>query len=453
MWLLYQLLLGLLLLVSAPVFLLVRGRHYLPTLPGRLGRAGGAAGDSEQRSTQAPPTEPPLWIHAVSVGEVAVAATLVGALPDSLPLLVTTVTPTGQDRARSAFGHRPATTVAYLPFDLAPTLLPFLDRHRPRALVLVEGEMWPYLLEVADRRGLPVIVVNTRISDRSFARLRRLRGLLAPLLGALLDPILRFGVQSEQDAQRLSALGVAEERIVRTGNLKFDSPEPVRNRPLEETLRRVARGRTLIIAGSTMKGEEPCVLEAVERLGSERALLVLAPRHPERFDAVWQLILDRRLQAIRRSEIEPVDRPTTEPVVDVVLLDTLGELAGLYACADAAFIGGTLVATGGHNPLEAARFAVPVVVGPSMENFREMAELFDEHEAWCRVANSEELARCLGNWLDHPREGRIVGQRAGDLVQGNRGALEKTLALLTPLVAGSHVGAAGQEDNPIEAPP
>jgi 3-deoxy-D-manno-octulosonic-acid transferase len=412
-WGLYQLATAAALVLAGPFLLARRGSHYLPTLPGRLGRSVEAAG-----------TRRALWLHAVSVGEAGVAATLARALPPEIPLLVTTVTPTGQERARAAFAGRAG--VDYLPFDLGFAVRRFFRRHEPRALVLVEGDYWPLLLREARRRGLPVAVVNGRVGDRSFGRMRRLRRLLGPLFSA----VGHFGVQSPRDRERLIELGIEPGRIAVTGNLKYESPEPPRKPELEEALRGLAAGRPILLAGSTMAGEEAAVLDTCREIGGgERALLVLAPRHPERWNEVDALLRARRTDFARRTELPDAGRPA------VVLLDSLGELAGLYRLAAAAFIGGTLVPTGGHNPLEAARFGVPVAVGPSMHNFRDMAEAFDQAGAWRRVADARELAAVWREWLDDPETARAVGGHALRLVEENRGALARTLEMLAPVLA------------------
>ncbi|HYX24382.1 MAG TPA: glycosyltransferase N-terminal domain-containing protein, partial [Thermoanaerobaculia bacterium] len=373
LWGLYQLAAGAALLAAAPFLLARRGSHYLPTVPGRLGRAAGEAGTADSQGA--------LWLHAVSVGEVGVAATLARALAPAVPLLVTTVTPTGQERARALFsgqtsGRAGRAEVAYLPFDLGFAVQRFFRRHEPRALVLVEGDYWPLLLREARRRGLPVAVVNGRVGDRSFRRMRRLR----PLLGPLFAAVDRFGVQTAGDRDRLVRLGIEPGRILVTGNLKYESPEPPADPELEAALRALAGGRPVLVAGSTMAGEEGPVLDAFAAAGGgERALLILAPRHPERWNEVDALLQARGAGHVRRSALgESSSRPS------VVLLDSLGELAGLYRLAAAAFIGGTLVPTGGHNPLEAARFGVPIAVGPAMHNFRDMAAAFDGAGAWRR---------------------------------------------------------------------
>ncbi|HVS14571.1 MAG TPA: glycosyltransferase N-terminal domain-containing protein [Thermoanaerobaculia bacterium] len=423
MWLLYQLGLALALAVAAPGLLATRGRHYLPTLRGRLAR------ELPER-----PGEHPLWIHAVSVGEVAVAATVVRALPPDLPIVLTTVTPTGRTRAEQLLGDRCA--LAYLPFDLAPPVRRFLDRVRPSGLVLVEGELWPLLLRHLRRRGIPVRMINGRVSDRSFGRMRRLR----PLLGPLLATVERFGVQTAGDRDRLTGLGVEATRLAVTGNLKFEIGVPP---PLPETEGLVvaaAAGRPLLVAGSTMPGEEEQVLRAFARLGGgERALLLLAPRHPERCASVVELARGAGLAVSRRSAL---DGAAPKPRADVVVLDTLGELAALYRLAAGAFVGGTLVPTGGHNPLEASCHGVAVAVGPSMHNFREMAETYDRAGAWRRVADPAQLAAAWSEWLERPETAGALGAAGRALIDANRGALRRTLDLLEPLLA-RREGAAG----------
>ena len=486
LWLVYEAGLGLALLTAGPFLLARRGRHYLPTLAGRLGGGGGGSGGEDAGATGGS-----LWLHAVSVGEVGVAATLARALPPELPLLVTTVTPTGQALARKAFAGR--AQVAYLPFDLSPAVARFWRRFTPAALVLVEGDYWPLLLREARRHGLPVAVVNGRVGDRSFGRLRRLR----PLAGLLFSGIERFGVQSAQDRGRLQALGVEAARLTVTGNLKFETPEPRVDRQLAAALERLAGGRPVVVAGSTMPGEEEQVLAAFAAIGGgRRALLLLAPRHPERWDEVERLLAESGLAAVRRSRLaapsggpaaavdpggpggggaargavsgEPAGSATAsgraasgegaggpgrgaagggsapaadagEPVargaVDVVLLDSMGELAALYQQAAAAFIGGTLVDTGGHNPLEAARYGIPIAVGPSMRNFRDMAERFDTAGAWRRVADAAALGRTWEEWLADTAAARRQGERAAALLGENRGALAHTLEMLAPILA------------------
>ncbi len=429
-WLFYQLSIAAGMVLAAPFLLARRGRHYLVTLTGRFGlHRGSSSSDSSKRQR--------LWIHAVSVGEVAIAATLIRKLPEHLPLVVTTVTPTGQARAQDLVAdsgdHRVA---AYLPFDFGLPVSAFFRRFKPSALVLVEGDYWPLVLEGARRRGVPVAVINGRVGERSGSRLARFPRLARRLF---FDSVAHFAVQTAEDKRRLIAAGASPERIRVTGNLKFDAPEPRPLPELEAEIRRLAAGRSVLLAGSTMPGEEEQLLDAFAAIGGgTQALLLIAPRHPERFDGVARLIRERGLTILRRSllavgeggrEVLPAAGAS-----EVLLLDSLGELAGLYRVADVAFIGGTLVPTGGHNPLEPACFAVPTVVGPSMHNFREMAEIFDRAGAWARAVDSNSLARLWQTWLDDPRAAREVGQAAAKLLAANRGALERTLEVIEPIL-------------------
>lgn len=409
LWWLYQLVALVVLFVAGPVFFLLRGRHYRDSLRGRLGLDEPAG----------PVRRGGLWLHAVSVGEVAVAVALARGLPADEPALVTTITPTGQEQARKSFAGRSAVT--YLPFELFLPLFRLFLRHEPRALVLIEGDHWPLVLRLARLRRVPVVVVNGRVSDRGFPRLMRVRWLANALF---FRPVAHFGVQTAVDRDRLVAVGVEPARITVTGNLKYESPEPPPAPDLHARLEALAAGRPILVAGSTMAGEESAVLDALAALGPGRAMLVLAPRHKDRWDSVAAELSERRLDFARRTRLDEAIRP------EVVLLDSYGELAGVYRLARGAFIGGTLVPTGGHNPLEAARFGIPVAVGPSMDNFREMAAEFDREDAWVRVADAAALGEAFRSWFDDPATALAVGARGRALIERNRGALERTRELL-----------------------
>lgn len=421
-WWGYQSLIGGTMLLAGPVLLARRRQHYWPTLTHRLGFGAQPATSGDR----------PLWIHAVSVGEVGVAATLAQALPASLPLLVTTVTPTGQAHAHKLFGAsgsvQQPSTVTYLPFDLGYPIDRFFRRYSPQGLVLIEGDYWPLVLDFARRRRLPVAVVNGRVGAKAASRQRRIASICRHIF---FQPVHLVAAQTERDRQRLLSSGAPDVRLHVTGNLKFDSPPPERKRDLEAKLTAMAADRPILVAGSTMHGEESAFLDAFDVLPSERALLILAPRHPERAAEVLQLARQRGRRTILRSTVEDMVPEAMAP--EVIVLDTLGELASLYRLAEIAFIGGTLVPTGGHNPLEPAHFAKPIVVGPSMDNFRAMAEQFDEANAWRRAADPEELAHILIDWLENPDDAQQVGQRAAQLLRDNRGATERTLELIGPL--------------------
>lgn len=413
MWLLYQALLAVATLLAGPFLLIQRGRHYLTSVGARLGRVPTAPG-------------PLPWLHAVSVGEVNAAAGLVPLLAGDGQVLVTTITPSGQENARGRF---PGALVTYLPFELSFAVRRFFERLRPSALVLCEGDLWPLVLREASRRSIPIVIVNGRVSERSFRRMRLLRRFLEPILG----PVDAFAVQTTEDRRRLVDLGVDPEKIVVTGNLKFEAAPAPALPGLESALLSQAGGRPILVAGSTMRGEEEVVLDAFQAAGGgERALLVLAPRHPERWPRVAGLLRKRGIASVLRSELE---ERTPAGGTEVVLLDSLGELASIYRLGRSAFIGGTLVPTGGHNPLEAARDGVAIASGPSMHNFLEIADRFDADRAWFRVEDATELGALWKRLIDQPELAAEVGARGRDVVEANRGALERTRAFLA-----THVG-------------
>jgi 3-deoxy-D-manno-octulosonic-acid transferase len=445
MWFIYQVALILVLLSAAPVLILRRGTHHLKTLRGRLGRG---------------PVEDPapgaqlLWIHAVSVGEVSVARVLLEGLRPEVPVLITTVTPTGQSLARSLQRSRPTLRVAYLPLDTGWTLRRFVEREDPRALVLVESEYWPYLQRLMQRQGRPVYVVNARVSDRTYRRLRGLRRWAPSLLRPLLGPIARFCAQSPEDAQRLLELGAPAERVVVTGNLKFEQRLPRENALLSAQTVALAGGRPILVAGSTMPGEDEQLLSmlATLRAQGQPLLLVLAPRHPERWDSVAETVRQNGLTLVRRSEMPQADGREDSaaavapagndagPLPEVLLLDSIGELAAIYRHADLAFVGGTLVPTGGHNPLEPALYGRPLIVGPSMENFRQIAEIFQSRKAWRQVPDGDGLTAAVIEWLAEPALAREHGDRAAELMQDGLGARQRTFAEI-PVLQDAALGA------------
>ena len=420
-WLLYQSAFAAVLPLAAPLLAARRGfSHYRTTLRGRLAQA-----------LPAPAAAPgALWIHAVSVGEVGVAATLGRLLPPGLPLCVTTVTPTGQAQARRLFP--PPAAVGYLPFDLAFAVRRFFDAIAPRLLLLCEGDYWPLVLREARRRRLPVVVVNGRMSDRAFARQKHLGKLNRLFYGA----VDFFAMQTAEDRERLLALGVEPAKVAVGGNLKFDARPPAPKPELEAAIENLAAGRPILVAGSTLEGEEEALLAALGELGREKLLLVLAPRHPERWDAVEKLVEGRGFSLLRRSRLDlgPGAAAPAGKAPEVLLLDSLGELAAVYRLGAAAFVGGTLVPKGGHNPIEPAHFGVPVLVGPSMFNFREIGERFARAQAWRRLDHARQLAPALAELLADPAAAAALGGRARALLEENRGAAARTLELIQPFL-------------------
>lgn len=361
-----------------------------------------------------------LWIQAVSVGEVEIARRLIrefeGVAPD-LPVFLTATTATGLALARWSEGG--GVVVHPCPLDLGRPVRRVLDAVRPSALVLVETEIWPEMLHQAAARGIPAVIANARLSRESFGRYRRVRGLLQPLL----EPLRLVLARSDADARRFAALGLPEDRLRVTGNVKYDllpDPEPL---PWASRVEEWASGRPVLVAGSTMEGEEPAVLGALAGLPKGlRPFLVLAPRHPERFEEAARLLSERRLAFVRRSAL---DAGPGEP--DVLLLDTIGELSRAYRYAAAAFIGGSLVPTGGHNPLEPAVWGVPVLSGPHVHNFREVYAEMTAAGGAVIVKDAPGLGRVLREWLEDPATARTAGEAGRAVVEANRGATRRTI--------------------------
>lgn len=364
-------------------------------------------------------------MHAVSVGEVTVARALLSELRrrrPQVPLILSATTATG---LQLASGAQVADATLPFPLDLPAPTRRFLAATQPRLLVLVETELWPEMLAACGETGIPVVLANARISDRSFPRYR----LLVPLLRPLLAPLTLALAQTEDDAARLLALGVPKEKVRVTGNIKFDvTPAQPLAPELQSRLRRLASGRPILVAGSTMPGEEKQVLAAWMSL-KERPLLLLAPRHPERAQEVLELCRQLGLRAVRRSPLPPADG-----AVDVVVLDTVGELAALYQLAAVAFVGGSLVPTGGHNPIEPARFAVPVVAGPHVRNFAAVYRELERAGAVKLVPNTRELQATLAALLANPEQAKNLGQRAYEVLACHAGATARTVEALLPFL-------------------
>ena len=371
-----------------------------------------------------------IWVHAVSVGEVLAVTRLVKALDAALPdffVAISTTTRTGQQLARERFG---ADRVFYCPLDLPWAVRSWLRALEPRLLVLAETEFWPNLLSGCFRRSVPVAVVNARISDRSWPRYRRLRWLWRPILARL----SRVMAQSETDGARLRALGCTPEHVSVSGNLKFDvlaAGEFAATRLLAAA----AADLRLVVAGSTLEGEEAALLEAWPKLRAvdPKLLMVLAPRHPERFGTVAALLERAGVPWSKRSNWRAESAPVLQPG-EVVLLDTIGELASVYSLAAVAFVGGSLVPAGGHNPLEPAQFGVPIVMGPHYENFRTITEDLREHRA-LRIAGRAELASVLMELIQNPTEALAMGERARRVFAQQAGATDRCVDALRALLS------------------
>ena len=374
--------------------------------------------------------EPPLgarviWIHAVSVGEVQAAEPLVRALLEKYPahsLLITTVTPTGSARVMALFGDEVAHV--YAPYDLPGAVKRFFLRVRPQLAIVMETELWPNLFHTCRDRQVPLLLVNARLSEKSMTGYLRVKRLVARTLGNITD----IAAQGEADAQRFERLGAQQDRITVSGNLKFEQRIPPNLLERAEVLRRDwGTGRPVWVAASTHEGEDELLLDVFTRLRERFAdcLLVLVPRHPERFESVAELCRQRGLNIVLRSEMRPCDADTR-----VFVGDSMGELPLFLAAADVAFVGGSLVPHGGHNLLEPAGLGIPVVTGPHVFNFTEICELLLQAGACEKVGNTEELAVTLGRWLGDANERHRVGEQGRAVVEKNRGALQTVLAMV-----------------------
>jgi 3-deoxy-D-manno-octulosonic-acid transferase len=366
-----------------------------------------------------------IWLHAVSLGEVTAAAPIVRALRErqpAAPLVLTTSTPTGRARGHALFGS--TVEVRFLPYDTPGAVARFLARVAPRIGVILETELWPNLHRECARRGIPLVLANARLSARSVARYRR----MGALVRGLLTENLTIAAQSGADAERFAALGAPAAQIHVVGNIKYDLRIDAALVERGRSLRRHYLGsRPVWVAGSTHPGEEEQVLGAHGEILRRHAtaLLVLVPRHPQRFDAVADLLGRGAWRAVRRTGVTSVP-----PQANVLLLDTVGELLDFYGAADAAFVGGSLVPIGGHNLLEPAAFGVPVITGPSDFNAAAVASLLLGLGAARRVANADELARAVSDLVGDDAERRRVGDIARLAVDANRGSTERVLALI-----------------------
>ena len=398
-------------------------RTSLPPLRERLGHLpAGAAGGG-------------FWIHAVSVGEVRLALSLLPSLRrrfPGAPVHLTTGTATGRALAATG-GAAPPESIAALPFDLPFAMGRLLDGLRPRAILILETEIWPNLLRLCARRGVPVILVNGRISPRSYPRYRAL-GLF---LRRALPGVSLFGMQSREDADRIVSLGADERRVRVTGNLKFDLAPPQADRQGVRRRLGLEDGAPLFVAGSTAAGEEPAVLEAFAALRRSHpsARLVLAPRHPENFAAAQRLARAAGHAVVLWSRYAAAGSAPARASFDVLVLDAMGVLPEIYAASDLVFVGGSLVRRGGHNVLEPAALGRPVLFGPHMENFRAALEALTAAGAGFVARDGDELGRLLLRLLSDRAGYAVASAMARRVVEANRGALDRTLALVEEALA------------------
>lgn len=420
MYFLYSALLAAALLLASPFWLFEMLRHgkYRHGLPERLGfvpsriRAG-------QRC---------IWLHAVSVGEVLAVTELIRQLRNEFPgnrVVVSTTTDTGRKLAASRFG---AENVFYFPFDFAFAIHPYLRALRPELVIVAETEFWPNFLRLAKRSGAKIAVVNARISDRSFPGYRRWRFLLTRIL----RNIDLFLAQTNDDARRLAIIGAPSNRILTSGNLKFDVPSPTPPAIVQQLRSQFQASATnpVLVFGSTVEGEEEPLLDAFKAVLATypQAVLLLAVRHPERFEPVARIAMNLSFNLHRRSSWngEPLSG-------SVFLIDTIGELASLYSLANIAFVGGSLVPRGGHSILEPAQHGIPILVGPHTENFRDIVDLFRTNDA-LRIVSREELIPTLLRLLANDSERQALGRRALHTLQSQRGATQFTLEKLRALL-------------------
>jgi 3-deoxy-D-manno-octulosonic-acid transferase len=411
-------------------------RERLGQVPARLREA--VAPYAEQRRV--------LWVHAVSVGEVLAASRLVGELESAMRrrgerwrVVVSTTTRTGQALARERFG---AERVFYFPLDFAGPVRAWIKVLNPGALVLMESELWPRMLHECYTAGIPVIVANARVSDRSFQRAMKIRRWWGPVL----RKVDLWLAQSDEDARRLKAMGANAESVRAIGNLKYDVRAPKESK-VAAFIKQAAAGRPIVVAGSTTEDEsgdrasweEIAVVQGWrQNAGQEpiKALLVIAPRHPERFVAVESAVIEFRYSLVSKWLTSEAERNRANKPREVVILDTIGDLAAVYGVADIAFVGGSLVKRGGHNPLEPAQFGVPVVMGPSYENFRDIVSSLEKANAIRIVQNRDELQSTIAELLANPKAARAMGERGRSVFEKQQGAtrraIEAILATLHP---------------------
>jgi 3-deoxy-D-manno-octulosonic-acid transferase len=440
---LYSLLLALAMLLSLPYWLYQILRHgkyrsglaeRLGTFPQRLiataalpAAVAGACLEPAERASR--PRSRVIWIHAVSLGEVLAVGGLVEQMRRDFPLhrvLVSTTTDTGQSLARKRFGEN---NVFYFPMDFAFAIRPYLRALQPELVVLAETEFWPNFLRLAHASGARIAVVNARISDRSWPNYRRFRWALRRML----VHVDLFLAQTQADSARLQSIGAQAQRVQVAGNLKFDLSLPS-SPPIVDSLRRslaAERAGPVLVCGSTVEGEEPLLLKAFEnlRVGHSRAVMILAPRHPERFDEVAILVRQLGIPSLRRTQWQG------EALAGgVLLVDSIGELTALYALADVAFVGGSLVPRGGHNIIEPAQHGVAIVTGNHTENFRDIVALFHSRDA-VRIVGMAELPLTLMHLLANDAERRALGRRAQETIRSQMGATVRTLQALKSLIA------------------
>ncbi len=442
--LLYSAALSLGLFLASPwwLFRMLTTQRYREGLPQRLGRV-------PQLLLKDIGGRQIIWLHAVSVGEVLASSRLVteleAALGEDWRVVISTTTRTGQTLARERFG---ADRVFYFPLDFAFAVRAYLRVLKPAALVLAESELWPRVLHECQRAGVPVVVVNARMSDRSYVRAMRVRS----LWGNMLRKVTLWLAQSEEDARRLVSVGAREGSVRVSGNLKYDVRAPKQS-AIAELIRKAAVRASIVVAGSTVasneagvESEEAKVIEGWQKGAlPHAAMLVLAPRHPERFEEVWKLA--KSFPAIRATDLlrgstaanavaDTYSNGQSFDIADIILLDTIGDLASVYGIADVAFLGGSLLPRGGHNPLEPAQFGVPIIMGRSFENFRDIVADLQQAEGIRIVQNELELAEAFEHLLTDKQAARTMGENGRTVFHQRQGATARAVEAIVTLVRG-----------------
>ena len=438
MYLLYSFVLCAYFVALIPFISYQRLRHRKPVerIQDRLGKLQPGVNPEHDRA---------IWIHAVSVGEVLASRALLGRLRQRYPthrLLLSTTTASGQQVARGLGDAVDGTF--YAPFDLSPCIARALDRVTPDLLILIDTEIWPNLLHACRRRGVRTILVNGRMSERSYRGYRIVR----PFMRRVLNDLDRVCAQTEVWGSRFVDLGFPREALTITGSLKFDALDTSSTRADLHLGDRVLRyfgftaDRPVLIAASTLRGEEEPVLRAFGRIRetTKDAILIVAPRHPERFDEACRIATAFGMEVTRRTDLT-LDGPAA---AGVVVLDTIGELPRLFQLATLVFVGGSLVPAGGHNLLEPAVFGKPIVFGPHMENFAEIAELFVKHDAAWQIDSARELEAALVTLMADPVRRASLGAGAGALVEAHRGARQRSLHIISELLP---PGSAAQDND------
>lgn len=428
MFLLYSLLFSFGVLLAAPYYL-VRQRRTVASRAYWRERCGLLPPSYQQAERGA------IWVHGVSVGETLAVAALVRQIQEHYPerkIFLSHVTAAGREA-----GEKRLTGVAgrfYLPLDWSWSVRRAFNHIRPALLLIVETELWPNLLRQARQFGTRIVLANARISDRSFRRYR----MLAPFMRRVLENIDWVSAQTARDAERFKSLGMRPDRVAVAGNLKFDMDRPPSAGERLMSALAGARRSPVVVAASTMPGEEPLVLEAWSQIqrAHSRGLLILAPRHPARFESIAELLSSRKRSFVRRtalssSEVELASQLAT---TEILLLDTIGELAGIFELADVVFVGGSLVPSGGHNLLEPAFWAKPILFGPYMENFRDIAQLFLEAGAALEVSSPRELAERTLELLGNEARRRELGEKAKQVLEQASGATERVLEQIRELL-------------------